>query len=126
MSPLLVVGHWLRHVDSALDRKSGAASYRDLTATRSSLREKRLLAVDLPRFSGCTAYLATQGPVPGVIVVGHLNLRLGSVGARDSVRSWLPSVSFLKERGRSTLGSCAVPRREAVLVREAIDLADVA
>ena len=32
MSPLLVVGHWLRHVDSTLDLKSEAPSYRDLTA----------------------------------------------------------------------------------------------
>jgi hypothetical protein len=43
MSPLLVVGHWLHHVDSTLALKSEAARYRDLTAIRSSLREKRPL-----------------------------------------------------------------------------------
>jgi YVTN family beta-propeller protein len=55
MSPLLVVGHWLNHVDSTLDLKSEAASNCDLTATRSSLREKRLLAVD-----GTTAYVSSE------------------------------------------------------------------
>jgi hypothetical protein len=62
MSPLLVVGHWLHHMDSALDLKSKAASYRDLTATRSSLREKRLLAVDLPASVVAPHILAAQGP----------------------------------------------------------------
>jgi hypothetical protein len=62
MSLLLIVGHWLYHMDSTLDLKSEAADYRDLIATRSSLREKRLLAVDLSASVVALQILAVQDP----------------------------------------------------------------
>lgn len=64
MSPLWLLVTGYAYVDSALDLKSGAASYRDLTATRSSLREKRLLAVDLP-----ASVVAPQISRPGPKVI---------------------------------------------------------